>query len=108
MFGCSRKRPSRDALRCLRHATAAISHDAQKRVFEPVVPRPKACRRPAVLRQVGGFAWVPTQQNARPLVLSPCKLVAFRDAVLGPDKLRREVLSRALPPLPLAGMRVRS
>ncbi len=48
------------------------------------------------------------QQNARPLVLSPRKLVAFRDAVLGPDKLRREALSRALPPLPLAGMRVRS
>ena len=108
MFGCSRKRPSRDALRCLRHATAAICHDAQKRFSNRVVPRLKACRRPVVLRQDGGVAWAPAHVNAQPLVLSPCKLVAFRDAVLGSDKLRREALSRALPPPPLAAMRVRS
>ena len=107
MFGCSRKRPSRDALRCLRHATAAISHDAQKRCLRTCGPKAQSLSATGGSPPRGGFAWVPAQQNAWPLVLSPCKLVAFRDAVLGSDKLRREVLSRALPPLPLAGMRVR-
>ena len=108
MFGCSRKRPSRDALRCLRHATAAISHDAQKRCLRTCGPKAQS------LSATGGSPprrrfcmGAGATECAAPRAVS-LQTRRFRDAVLGPDKLRREVLSRALPPLPLAGMRVRS
>jgi hypothetical protein len=51
MFGRDRKRPSATLYDALQPATPAISHNAQKRCSEPVVPGHKACRRPAILRQ---------------------------------------------------------
>src|SRR6478736_378086 len=86
----------------LRPATAAISHNAQKRCSEPVVPgtRPVGDRRFSAKRRCCMGAGASNDAGSR--VLFPCKPVAFRDAILRPDKLRRRALSRALPPLPLA------